>query len=94
MAGLTSKAVGNREIVVEGGFSARQSWFEIGDQMDRLSRLVTLERRHIVAMKYLMTVEDLGILVNMRDEDEKRATVRDLRGLLSESNDRRLEDRN
>jgi len=97
MAALTA-ALGSIENLVEDGFSARQSWFEIGDQMDRLSRLVTLERRHIVAMKYLMTVEDLGVLftqviqiiqLRMRDEDERRATVRDLRALLSQPNDNR-----
>jgi len=96
IAGLTT-AVTNIERVIERGFNAREAWAEIGDQMDRLSRIVTLERRHIVAMKYLMTVEDVGVLftqitqiiqVNMRDENERRTAVRDLRGLLSEPHDR------
>lgn len=96
VAGLTA-AVGNIERVIESGFKAREAWAEIGEHMDRLSRIVSLERRHIVAMKYLMTVEDVGVLftqitqiiqVNMRDEGERRTTVRELRGLLSESNDR------
>ena len=88
-----AKALNAMETLIERGSSAKESWDELGSHMDRLSRLITLERRHIIAMRYLMTAEDVAILftqviqiltIRMKNEDERRKVVGDLRGLLAQ----------
>ncbi len=92
-AGLTA-AVRKVEMLVETGFSTKEAWEELGSEIDRLGRMITLERRHIVAMRYLMTAEELGILftqiiqvlnIRITDEATRRNVVRGLRGLLDQT---------
>ena len=84
------------EELIEAGFSTVDDWGELGAQMDRLSRLVALERRHIIEMRYLMSAEQVGVLftqliqiltMRITDADTRRAVVTDIRGLLAHPGD-------